>query len=68
MAVIAYCVKCKQKREMKDAKEVTMKNGRKAMQGVCSVCGTGMYLMMSRSRFVAMSFCEPRSCIGRLSS
>ena len=27
----AYCVKCKAKKEMKDAKEVTMKNGRKAM-------------------------------------
>jgi hypothetical protein len=50
MAVVAYCVKCKQKRDMKDAKEVTMKNGRKAMQGVCSVCGTGMYLMMSTKK------------------
>ncbi|QQG40027.1 MAG: hypothetical protein HYS81_01285 [Candidatus Aenigmatarchaeota archaeon] len=39
----AYCVKCKQKREMKDAKAVTMKNGKKATKGVCPVCGTGMY-------------------------
>jgi len=39
----AYCVKCKAKQEMKDAKEVTMKNGRKAMKGKCPVCGTGMY-------------------------
>ncbi len=39
----AYCVKCKQKREMKDAKEVTMKNGKKATKGTCPVCGTGMY-------------------------
>lgn len=39
----AYCVKCKQKREMKDAKAVTMKNGKKAMKGVCPNCGTGMY-------------------------
>ena len=38
-----YCVKCKAKKEMKDAKEVTMKNGRKAMKGVCPSCGTGMY-------------------------
>ncbi|MEK6732779.1 MAG: DUF5679 domain-containing protein, partial [Candidatus Omnitrophota bacterium] len=28
-----YCVKCKAKKEMKDAKEVTMKNKRKAMKG-----------------------------------
>lgn len=39
----AYCVKCKAKREMKDAKEVTMKNGKKAMTGLCSVCGTKMF-------------------------
>ena len=32
----AYCMKCKQKREMKDAKEVTMKNGKKALSGSCS--------------------------------
>ncbi len=39
----AYCVKCKQKREMKDAKEVTMKNGKKAMTGACASCGTKMF-------------------------
>ena len=42
----AYCVKCKAKREMKDAKEVTMKNKRKAMKGSCPDCGTGMYRIM----------------------
>ncbi len=35
-----YCLKCREKREMNDAKEVTLKNGRPAMQGTCSVCGT----------------------------
>lgn len=39
----AYCMKCKRKREMKDAKEVTMKNGKKAMSGSCSACGTKMF-------------------------
>jgi len=38
-----YCVKCKEKREMKGAQETTMKNGRKAMKGTCSSCGTGMF-------------------------
>ena len=38
----AYCVKCKKKTEMKDPHEVTMKNGRHAMKGTCSVCGTSM--------------------------
>ncbi len=47
MAVDAYCVKCREKREMKDAEEVTMKNGRPAMQGVCPVCGTKLFRMVS---------------------
>jgi hypothetical protein len=38
-----YCMKCKQTKEMKDAKEVTMKNGKKAMSGVCASCGTKMF-------------------------
>lgn len=41
-----YCVKCKAKREMNDASEVTMKNGRKAMKGKCSQCSTGMYRIL----------------------
>jgi hypothetical protein len=43
-----YCVKCKAKKEMKDAQEVTMKNGRKAMKGVCPDCGTGMYKILGK--------------------
>ena len=39
----AYCLKCRTQREMKDAKEVTMKNGKPATQGSCPVCGTMMY-------------------------
>ncbi len=35
-----YCVKCKTKREMKDAERVTMKNGKPALKGKCAVCGT----------------------------
>jgi hypothetical protein len=39
----AYCVKCKAKREMKDPTETTMKNGKPATTGTCSVCGTKMF-------------------------
>jgi len=39
----AYCVKCKAKREMKDAQKITMKNGKPATQGTCPVCGTKMF-------------------------
>jgi Zn finger protein HypA/HybF involved in hydrogenase expression len=49
MAVEAYCVKCKAKRDMKDAAEVTMANGRKAMKGVCPTCGTGMFKIMGKA-------------------
>ena len=39
----AYCVKCKEKREVKDPEQVTMKNGRKALKGTCPNCGTKMF-------------------------
>jgi len=39
----AYCVKCRAKKEMKEPKGITMKNGRPATQGVCPVCGTKMF-------------------------
>jgi len=39
----AYCMKCRTKREMKDAKSIVMKNGKPATQGVCPVCGTKMF-------------------------
>lgn len=42
-AVKGYCVKCRTKREIKDAKKVTLKNGKPAMKGKCPVCGTGMF-------------------------
>jgi len=43
-----YCVKCKAKKEMADAKEVTMKNGRKAVKGKCPSCGMGMYRILGK--------------------
>jgi Zn finger protein HypA/HybF involved in hydrogenase expression len=39
----AYCVKCKAKRNMKQEKQVTMKNGQSAISGTCTVCGTKMF-------------------------
>lgn len=40
--VKGYCVKCRQSREIKDAKAVKLKNGKPAMKGKCPVCGTTM--------------------------
>jgi len=39
----AYCMKCRAKKEMKNVKAITMKNGKPASQGVCSSCGTKMF-------------------------
>jgi len=39
---LAYCVKCKQKQQMVDAKEIKTTNNRKALSGKCKVCGTKM--------------------------
>ncbi len=46
MAMDAYCVKCREKRKIKDAKDVTMKNGRNAVEGTCPVCGTKLFRMV----------------------
>ncbi len=40
MAELSYCVKCKEKREMKEAHQITMRNGKPALQGACTICGT----------------------------
>lgn len=41
----AYCVKCKEKREMDSAEALFTKTGTPATSGVCSVCGTKMFRM-----------------------
>ena len=46
--VEGYCVKCKAKKEIVNAVEETMKNGRSAMKGKCPDCGTGMYRILGK--------------------
>jgi len=43
--VEAYCVKCKQKREITQAEPTFTATGTPATKGVCAVCGTGLYRM-----------------------
>jgi len=43
-----YCVKCKAKREIQGAAEVTLKNGRRALKGKCPSCGTGMFKILGK--------------------
>jgi hypothetical protein len=40
---MGYCMKCKAQREIKGPKQITMKNGRPATEGTCSVCDTKMF-------------------------
>lgn len=44
--MMAFCLKCRTKREMKNGKRTTMKNGRSRMMGQCSTCGTNMSVML----------------------
>ena len=44
----AYCFKCKAQQEVKNPKVVTLKNGRKATKGTCSVCGAKVSRMEVR--------------------
>ncbi|KKQ84174.1 MAG: hypothetical protein UT08_C0022G0011 [Candidatus Woesebacteria bacterium GW2011_GWB1_38_8] len=41
--VEGHCMKCKEKREIKNPKQVKMQNGRDAVNGLCTECGTKMF-------------------------
>lgn len=44
----ARCMKCKKQVEVKDGKEVIMKNGMKALSGVCPVCATKVFKILGK--------------------
>jgi len=54
-----YCVKCKAKKEIIDAVEETMKNGRKAIKGKCPKCGTVMFKILGGKATPAPAAPEP---------
>jgi len=39
----AYCMKCRKKVEIRNPKQITLKNSRPATQGVCPVCETKVF-------------------------
>ena len=41
-AVVARCMRCKTARTMKNPEVVELKNGKQAVEGTCSVCGSKM--------------------------
>lgn len=46
----AYCVKCKAQRDIRNAQQVTLKNGTPALQGTCSTCGSKISRILSGKR------------------
>jgi uncharacterized Zn finger protein (UPF0148 family) len=48
-----YCVKCKAKKEIVEAVEEVMKNGRKAIKGKCPTCGVVMFKILGGKATVA---------------
>lgn len=41
----AYCMKCRTKRDIKNPKSIVHKNGKPAITGTCSACGTKVFRM-----------------------
>jgi hypothetical protein len=44
----ARCMKCKKTVQIKDPQNVTMKNGLKAVKGVCPACGTKVFRIIGK--------------------
>ena len=44
----AYCMKCREKRDIEDAELKTFRNGRPAYKGKCGICDTRMFTMVSK--------------------
>ncbi len=42
-------MKCKKEVEMKNSKEVVMKNGMKAAKGECPACGTKVFRILGKA-------------------
>ncbi len=41
----AYCVKCRQKRDMNGPKDATTKNGKPVIKGTCTTCNTNLNII-----------------------
>ena len=49
-SLTAYCVKCKTKRIIKNPEETTMKNGRPAIRGICSICTSKVFRIVKMKK------------------
>lgn len=46
----ARCMKCRKQVEIKDGKEAVLKNGLKAIRGVCPHCGTKVCRIIGKAK------------------
>ena len=58
--IVAYCVKCHEKRAMQDAEPVYTTSGAPATRGRCPVCGTAMFKMGATDAHAAIPKPERR--------
>ena len=42
-SMTGYCMKCRESRDIQEAQQVIMKNGRPATRGKCGECGTTIF-------------------------
>jgi len=43
---VGYCVKCREKVDLENEEEYEMRNGKKAIKGVCPQCGTKVFVIL----------------------
>jgi len=44
------CMKCKKEVEIKNGKEIVMKNKMRAMKGECPTCGTKVFRILGKAK------------------
>jgi hypothetical protein len=47
---IGYCVKCRERVDLDKEEKYEMKNGKKAIKGVCSKCGTSVFVILRSTK------------------
>jgi DNA topoisomerase-1 len=65
-SIVAYCVKCKTKREMQDPQPVYTKGGRPGTRGKCPVCEATMFRMGETPAHAGIPKPEPPKKDGKL--
>lgn len=43
LQMTGYCMRCRESKDIQEAQQVTMKNGRPATRGKCGECGATMF-------------------------